>query len=128
MKLNPWVSFVKANLYLILGRFRFPRDRIGEVVEEDGQKFIIFRQMLRYPESGESCAPQAIFKVRFHLATMSPSGTRYPLSLRSHFSPVCPVFAPSCGCPLSKVTTWGFTNGPQWKTPETTLNRLPCAS
>jgi len=73
MKLNPWVSFMKANLSLIAGRFHFPRERLGEVLaQEDGGKFTIFRQMVKDPGRETDRVPGAVFKVRFQVAKMSP--------------------------------------------------------
>ncbi len=73
MKLNPLTSFLKANLCLVMGRLHFPRNRIREMVtNEDGQGFIIFRQMIRDPDPHDVGRNGAIFKVRFRVADMSP--------------------------------------------------------
>ena len=73
MQHNPLSSFCRANLNLLLGRYHFPKGRIGEtIVEENGQKFTIFREMFVDAPPKESRAPEAVFKVRFHVAKMSP--------------------------------------------------------
>lgn len=72
MKFNPFSSFFKANLCLIMGRLHFPRNRIGEKVkQEDGKEFTIFRQMIRDPGPNDLEPPGAVFKVRFRVADMS---------------------------------------------------------
>lgn len=72
MKPNPLSSFVHANFNLLRGRYHFPKDRIGEIIEYEGQKFTIFRQMILDPGAKERGDPQAIFQVRFRIANMSP--------------------------------------------------------
>jgi len=79
-KLNPWQSFFRATLDLVQGRYRFPRHRIGEIIVVDGQKFTIFRQMIREPVAGESGRAEAVFRVRFRLAHISPELDK-PLSI-----------------------------------------------
>jgi len=70
MKPNLLSSFLRANLNFLRGRFHFPKERIGEVIEYEGQSFTIFRQMLVDTES--NAQPPAVFKVRFHVRDMSP--------------------------------------------------------
>ena len=72
MKFNPFSSFFKANLCLIMGRLHFPRNRIGEkVTQKDGKEFTIFRQIIRDPDPNDLGPPEAVFKVRFRVAGMS---------------------------------------------------------
>jgi hypothetical protein len=68
---NPFSSIVRAISLLIQGRIHFPKDRIGETVDE-GEEFEIFRQMTLDPGSDQPEKPGAIFKVRFRFASMSP--------------------------------------------------------
>lgn len=72
MKPNPFSSFIRANINLLRGRYRFPQDRVGEIVEYEGQKFTIFRQMIVDPGAKKCGDPRAVFKVRFRVANMSP--------------------------------------------------------
>lgn len=73
--MKPWISFIKANLLLILGRLRFNQAGVGDVVDVNGQKFIVFRQMERKSWRAEP-NPEVLFKVRFHLARMNPGINR----------------------------------------------------
>jgi hypothetical protein len=68
---GPFSSIVRAIYLLIQGRIHFPKDRIGETVDE-GEEFEIFRQMTLDPGSDQPEKPGAIFKVRFRFASMSP--------------------------------------------------------
>jgi len=70
MKPNPFSSFLRANMNFLRGRFHFPKERIGEVIEYEGEKFTIFRQML--VDTEDSAEPRAVFKARFHVENMSP--------------------------------------------------------
>lgn len=70
MKPNQLSSFLRANWNLLNGRYRFPKERIGEIIEYEGQKFTIFRQM--FVDTGDKNDPQAVFKVRFHVEKMPP--------------------------------------------------------
>ncbi len=73
MSMNPLASFVKANLYLLDGHLRFPRNRVGQTLTmEDGCKFVIFRQAILSPRGIQLQKPGAVFRVRFHVANMSP--------------------------------------------------------
>ena len=72
MKPNPFSSFIRASFNLLRGRYYFPKNRIGEIIEYEGQKFTIFRQMILDPGAKERGDPQASFQVRFRVANMSP--------------------------------------------------------
>ena len=77
MKPNPFLSFVKANVYLAAGRLHFPKARIGELVQvEDGATvttFTIFRELIiKPPRLGWDEEHGARFKARFHVEKMSP--------------------------------------------------------
>jgi hypothetical protein len=66
---GPFSSIVYAIYFLIQGRIHFPKDRLGETVNE-GEDFEIFRHMTL--DLGQPEKPGAIFKVRFQFASMSP--------------------------------------------------------
>ena len=52
------------------GRIHFPKDRIGEIVQED-EPFKVFRQMIVEPIGDQQQDPGAIFRVCFQYATFS---------------------------------------------------------
>jgi hypothetical protein len=62
---------VKSLVYLITGRLRFPRQRVGQTIELDGEPWRIFREAGVSPRGGDPAAPEAIFRPRFHVARMS---------------------------------------------------------
>ena len=68
---GPLSSILRAISFLLQGRIHFPKDRLGEVVD-DGEEFEVFRQMMLDPGSDQPEKPGAIFKVRFQFASMSP--------------------------------------------------------
>ena len=68
---GPFLSIVRAIYLLLQGRIHFPKERLGEIVDE-GEEFEIFRHMTLDPGSGQPEKPGAIFKVRFRFASMSP--------------------------------------------------------
>ena len=68
---GPFSSIVYAIYFLIQGRIHFPKDRLGETVNE-GEDFEIFRHMTLDLGKDQPEKPGAIFKVRFQFASMSP--------------------------------------------------------
>jgi hypothetical protein len=68
---GPFSSIVRATYLLIQGRIHFPKDRLGEIVNE-GEDFEVFRHMTLDPGQDQPEKPGAIFKVRFQFASMSP--------------------------------------------------------
>ncbi|MEZ4518151.1 MAG: hypothetical protein R3C44_15465 [Chloroflexota bacterium] len=70
MNPNQFSSFLRANWNLLNGRYHFPKERIGEHMEVDGQDFTIFRQM--FVDAEDTADPEVVFKVRFHVENMSP--------------------------------------------------------
>ena len=73
MRLNPFLSLLRTLGYILEGRLHFLRNRIGEhLIMEDEQEFIIFRQVIVEPSQGQPEKPGATFRVRFHVAHMSP--------------------------------------------------------
>ena len=68
---GPFSSIVRAIYLLLQGRIHFPKDRLGQIVDE-GEGFEIFRHMTLDPDQDQPEKPGAIFKVRFQFASMSP--------------------------------------------------------
>jgi len=68
---DPFSSLVRAINLLLQGRIHFPKERLGEIVDE-GEEFEIFRQITLNPGYDQPEKPGAIFKVRFQFASMSP--------------------------------------------------------
>ena len=68
---GPFSSIVWAIYLLIQGRIHFPKDRLGEIVNE-GEGFEVFRHITLDPGKDQPEKPGAIFKVRFRFASMSP--------------------------------------------------------
>ncbi len=72
MRLNPFLSLLKTLGYALRGRLHFHKDCIGEVLTmEDGQEFVIFRQVIVDPRQDQPERPGATLRVRFHVAHMS---------------------------------------------------------
>lgn len=71
--MNPISSLLVTIAYALTGRIRFPRHRIGESMRMgDGRAFTIFRQVI-VGRPGHEAEPRAVFRVRFHVANMSPA-------------------------------------------------------
>lgn len=68
---GPLSSIVRAIHLLIQGRIDFPKDHLGDIIGE-GEEFEIFRHMTLDPGKDQPEKPEAIFKVRFRFASMSP--------------------------------------------------------
>ncbi len=79
---GPFSSIVQAIFLLIQGRIHFPKDRLGDIVDE-GEDFEIFRQMTLDPGKDQPEKPGAIFKVRFRFASMSPA-----MNIRTSLIPI----------------------------------------
>jgi len=79
---GPFLSIVYAIYFLIQGRIHFPKDRLGETVNE-GEDFEIFRHMTLDPGKDQPEKPGAIFKVRFQFASMSPE-----MNIRTSLIPI----------------------------------------
>lgn len=71
LQLNPLVLLARTTGLWMQGRIHFPKDRIGQVVEEQ-EDFVIFRHMIVDPTENQPEKPGAIFKVQFRFASMSP--------------------------------------------------------
>jgi len=79
---GPFASIVRAIYLLIQGRIHFPKDRLGDIVDE-GEDFEIFRQMTLDPGEDQMEMPGAVFKVRFRFASLSPK-----MNIRTSLIPI----------------------------------------
>ena len=68
---GPFSSIIRAIYLLLQGRMHFPKNRLGQIVDE-GEEFEIFRHMNLDPGKDQPEKPGAIFKVHFQFASMSP--------------------------------------------------------
>jgi len=68
---GPFSSIVWAIYLLLQGRIHFPKDRLGEIINE-GEDFEVLRHMRLDPDQDQPEKPGPIFKVRFRFASMSP--------------------------------------------------------
>jgi len=100
---GPFSSIVWAVSLSIQGRIHFPKDRLGEIVDE-GEEFEIFRHMTLDPGKDQPEKPGAIFKVRFQFASMSPE-----MNKRTSLIPI-PFIAAQPGF-RSKMWTLGRKTG-----------------
>jgi len=66
-------SFLKTLSYFLTGRFHLNKKRIGELITmEDGQEYIVFRQVIVDSRRDQSAKPGAILIIRFNFAHGSP--------------------------------------------------------
>ena len=73
MHFNPFLSFLRTCIYFLSGRIHFSKNRVGEVIKmENGQQFVIFRQVMIDPGKDQPKKPEATFRVRFRVEHMSP--------------------------------------------------------
>ncbi len=70
-KMSPLYSLVRFWGLAVSGRLHFLRERVGEELCLDGEKWIIFRQVIVDPAKGQPEKPEAVFRPRFHVAGMS---------------------------------------------------------
>jgi hypothetical protein len=71
----PPVLLARASALSFSGRIHFPKNRIGEIVQEE-EKFRIFRQVVVDPGNDQPESPEAIFKVCFLFARFSGNTNR----------------------------------------------------
>jgi hypothetical protein len=69
--LSPISSFFHCIGLLAAGRLHFPRQRVGEAIILDGERWVVFRQAVVDPPNGQPARPGSIFRPRFHIAGMS---------------------------------------------------------
>src|SRR5512144_1993023 len=70
-KMSPFHSVLKVGQYILTGRLHFPRHRVGKEIWLDGEKWIIFREVIVDPNKSQPSKPGAIFRPRFHVKGMS---------------------------------------------------------
>jgi len=70
-KMNPVYSIARVISYALTGQLSFPRQPVGKEFLMDGEKWIIFRQVIIKPGKNQPAVPGAIFVPRFHVANMS---------------------------------------------------------
>ena len=69
--LHPLQSLANTITLLLRGRVHFPRERLGQTLVLEGEKWIIFRQVVIDPGPGQPAQPGAVFRPRFHVRGMS---------------------------------------------------------
>lgn len=79
IRINPLCSLARALVLWLRGRVHLIGDQVGSVVE-DGQHYVIFRQIAVDPGDDRGVAPKAVLKVRFRFARGS-AGVNKKLSL-----------------------------------------------
>ena len=72
----PPFLLARATRLRLLGRVRFPRDRVGEVTAIGGEDYEVFREMVVDPADGQPAQPGAHFEVGFHFSRFSPSANK----------------------------------------------------
>ena len=70
-KLSPIYSLIHFIGLAVSGRLHFPRQRVGQELWLDGEKWVIFRQAVVDPGKGQPFKPGAVFRPRFHVAGTS---------------------------------------------------------
>lgn len=71
--LSPTKSVINTIGFLVTGRLHFPNKNIGkEVVDEKGNKFNIFREVIVDPSSNQPEKPGAILILHFRVLNMTP--------------------------------------------------------
>ncbi len=70
-KMSPLYSLWKVLGYIAAGRLHFPRQRVGQEIWLEGERWIIFRQVVVDPAADQPEKPGAVFRPRFHVAGMT---------------------------------------------------------
>lgn len=68
---HPLPAFFNTLRLFLSSRVHFPRQRLGQEISLDGERWVIFRQVIVDPPPGAARAPGAVFRPRFHIANMS---------------------------------------------------------
>jgi hypothetical protein len=70
---NPLSSIIHTIGFIFTGRLHFPTQRIGEtVIDEKGQEFTIFREVIVDPTKEQPEKPGAVLILHFKVTNMSP--------------------------------------------------------
>lgn len=76
----PPALLARATRFRLSGRVHFPKGRVGDVVSDSDDDFVIFRRMVLDPAEGQPESPGAEFSVRFRFAKLSdPANQRLSL-------------------------------------------------
>lgn len=76
--LNPVSSVLKTIGFVVTGRLHFPTQRIGEVViDEEGRRFTIFREVVVDPTKTQSEHPGAVLTLHFKVTNISPKANKF---------------------------------------------------
>jgi hypothetical protein len=70
-KMNPVFSLGQVIKYALTGRLSFPRGLVGKKFVMEGEKWLIFRQVIVKSGKNQPAVPGAIFVPKFHVANMS---------------------------------------------------------
>lgn len=90
LRFSPLASLAKYIACRLTGKVRFPGDRVGKMISFEGRDYEIVKEIeILRPEAGE---PEAIFTVKFHLASMSPAANKIFLNLPVPFFAGLPGF------------------------------------
>lgn len=77
MKYNPLFVILRSSALLLMGRARFPRERIGKTIQrEDGQAFTIFREGHLRSRTQPAPTASGVFQVWFHTQAASANTMR----------------------------------------------------
>ncbi|MFC1964733.1 hypothetical protein ACFLWG_01850 [Chloroflexota bacterium] len=69
-----FISLLKTISYVITGHLHLAKDCIGEFVTmDDGQEYIVFRQVIVDPKRDQTKKPEAMLIIRFNFAHGSPT-------------------------------------------------------
>ena len=110
-----FISLLKTVSYVITRRLHFTKGRIGELITmDDGQEYIVFRQVIVDPKREQMKKPGAMLRIRFNFAHGSPKQNK-----RLSLIPI-PFIA---GLPGFRSKTWalqketgGFQGIYEWDT------------
>ncbi|MFC2001712.1 hypothetical protein ACFLUZ_04330 [Chloroflexota bacterium] len=73
IKDKAFISLLKTLGYVITGQFHRNKERIGELIKmDDGQEYIVFRQVIIGNKNNPTVKPEAILRIRFTFAHGSP--------------------------------------------------------
>lgn len=72
----PPLLLARATMLRLRGRVHFPRDRVGDVVQGNGEEYVVFRRMEVDVVAAGPERPGARFDVGFRFARFSPGVNR----------------------------------------------------
>lgn len=71
--LSPTKSVIRTIGFTLTGRLHFPTDQVNrEVTDENGNKFIVFREIVVDPASDQPEQPGAVLVLHFRVVNMTP--------------------------------------------------------